>query len=100
MRDEFQALRFAATEGGARLAEAEIIESRIAERLERTPNAGKGGEKLGRFRHAHGQDFGNVPAVQLDLERLAIVPRPATALARDKSGRQKAHLQFGHAAAF
>jgi len=99
MGDKFHTLRLAAAQGGTGLAQLEIIQPGITQRLERPSDPGKGREEIERLGHTEVQRLRNVPTAKLDVEGFAVEPQPATGLTPDVGRRQKAHLQFNDAGA-
>ena len=97
MADQLHPLRFAAAERGTGLAELEITQAGIAQRLQRAPDLRQARKEVQRFLHRQFQHRGNVLAVVLDIERLAVEPCPAADFATDERGRQEVHFQLDRA---
>ena len=98
--DELDALRLAAGERGAGLAEREIAEADVAQQLQRVADARMGGEEIHGLVHAHGEDVRDAAPVPAHLERLGGIAAAAADLAGDLHVRQEAHLDGAHALPF
>ena len=99
MADQLHPLGLAAAERGAGLAELEVAQAGIAQRLQRALDPRQAGKELQRLLHRQFQHRGDVLAVVFDIERLAVEPCPAADFAADERGRQEVHLQLDRAGA-
>lgn len=70
---EFDALGFAAGEGGGGLSEADVAESDVHEGLQFAGDGGDGVEELAGIFDGHVEDFADVFAFVLDFEGFAVV---------------------------
>src|SRR5688500_229213 len=91
---ELDALRLAARQRGRRLAEVDVSEPDVVERLELVLDVGHGREELERFGDGHLQDVGDRLALEVDLERLAVVALALAHLAGDVDVWQELHLDL------
>ena len=96
---ELDALRLTAGESRRRLAEVNVIEADVAQRFELLPDRRNRTEKLDRVEHGHVEHLGNILALVLNLERVAIVAFAAADLAGDVNVGQKMHLDANDAVA-
>ncbi len=76
---ELDALGLAAGERGRGLAEVDVAEADVVQRLELLPDRGHVLQELRGLRHGHVEHVGDGRALVLDLERLAVVAPPAAA---------------------
>ena len=100
VRNELDALSFAAAKRRAGLAQLQVTQTGIAKRLQRALDFWQTAKELERFFHGHFEHLRDVAAVILDFERLAIETTAATSFATHKRGRQEIHLQLDVAGAF
>src|SRR5947207_380167 len=100
MRNEFDALGFAATQRRADLAEFEVIEAGVAKGFESATNFRMGRKKIEGLRDTEVQDLRDVFSAPFDVERFAIEARALASLARHDGGREKVHFEFDRAGAF
>ncbi len=98
--DEFDALGFAAGEGGRGLAELEVAEAGVGHELERGGDAGLGVEEGGGFIDGHGEDVADVFVAEGDFERGGVVALAIAGFAMDPGGGQEIHFEFHAAVAF
>ena len=96
---ELHALRFAARQRRRGLAERDVPEAHLAQRLELVGDARDGAEEVRRLLHRDGERVGDREAAVLHLERLAVVPEAAARVARDEHVGQEVHLDAQHAVA-
>src|SRR5262245_53106592 len=89
---ELDALRFAAGERVARLAEREVAEADVVEYGQRPRDRGVRGEERARLLHGHGEDVGDAALREADSERLLGEAPPAAHVAVDEEVGQKRHL--------
>jgi hypothetical protein len=94
MRNEFDALGFAAAEGGAGLTQVEVAQAGVTECLEGFGDAREGGEELEGLGDGEFEDLGDVAASELDVERLATEAPTVAGLASHECRRQEAHFDF------
>ena len=94
VRDEFDPLGLAAAEGGADLAEAEVIQAGVAESLEGAADFGVRGEELEGLGNAEIKDLGDVFAAVFDFEGLVVEAHPLAGFATDEGGREETHLEL------
>ena len=80
--DKLDALRLTATEGGARLAEAEITETCLHKELERAANFRMGRKKFNGLLDGHGEHITDGFPVVFDFQGLAVESGSAAILAR------------------
>jgi len=97
--DEFDALRFAAAERRAGLAELEVTEAGIAQDLEWASDAGEGGEEGEGFFHAEVEHLSDVATGELDIERFGFEAEALAGFAPGEGGREEVHLQLDGAGA-
>src|SRR5262245_10891730 len=89
MRDKLHALRLAAAKGGTGLAQLQITKAGIGQRLQRTLDFRKGGEKLEGFFHTHIENVRNVFPAELDVQRFTIKTSPgARFTANERRGQE------------
>ena len=89
---QLDALRLAARERGGRLAERDIVQPDVVQRLQDAPDARHIVEELQRGLHVHLQHVGDALALVLDLERLAIVALAFADIAAHPHIGQELHL--------
>ena len=89
---QFDPLGLAAGERRGRLAEREIVQPHVAERLQRPANLGNVLEQLDRLAARHVQHVGDRPAVIADGQRLGVVAPAAAGVALDPHVGQEVHL--------
>src|SRR5262245_240569 len=87
MSHQFDTLSFAAAEGGARLAELDVTQARVTQRLEGADHFRNASEKLDRFLYGKLQHLGDVFSGVMDVECFAVEPRATTGLATHKRRR-------------
>ena len=87
-------LRLAARQRRRRLAEVDVAEPDVVERLELGPDVRHRREEVERLGDRHLEDVGDRPALVVDLERLAVVALALADLARDVDVRQELHLDL------
>ena len=92
-------MRFAPGEGCARLAEPQITEADVEQRVQFVRNARHISEKPRRFINRHVQDISDIFSFISDLERLAVVAAAAADLALHVNIGQEMHLDFDQSAA-
>jgi hypothetical protein len=97
---ELEALGFAAGEGGAGLAEAEVAEADFGERGADVVDAGHGAEEGHGFVDGEVEDVGDVQALVGDLEGFAVVAPAAALFAGHVDRREEVHLDAEDAVAF
>src|SRR5947199_311836 len=78
----------------AGLVEPYVVEPDIVQRLQAPPDLGDVLEELERLLDGHLQDIGDRPALEADVERLAVVALAVALLARDVHVRQEVHLDL------
>ena len=91
---ELDALGLAAGERRRRLAELDVAEADVVERLEQPRDARDVGEELDRLLDAHVEHVGDVLALVADLERLAVVALAVADLAGHVDVGQEVHLDL------
>ena len=91
---ELHALRLAAGERRRRLAEVDVAETDVVERLELAPDRRDVLEEVERLLDRHVEDVADVLALVGDLERLAVVARALADLARHVDVGQEVHLDL------
>ncbi len=96
---ELDALRLAAGQGRGALAETHVAEPDVDERLEEPVDRADRLEELGRLADRHVEHLGDVLALVVHLERVAVVPRSPAHLARDVDVGQEVHLDLDRAVA-
>jgi hypothetical protein len=94
VRDEFHSLGFAATQGGARLAEFQIVQAGVVQRLQRTLDFGEARKEFDGFLDRQVEHLGDVLFPIPNVKRFAIESRAAAGFATDKGGREKIHFQL------
>ncbi len=97
---EFHALRFAARKGRRALAEREVIEAHVAQRLQNAANLGNVGEQLDGLAARHVEHVGDAFAVELHFEHVAVVALAAARVALDPDVGQEVHFDADLAVAF
>ena len=80
---EFDALGFAAGENRRRVAELEVSESKLIQDADLAGDRRLIREELDAFLNRQIEDFGDVLALVLDLERVLVVTRPLAGRAED-----------------
>ena len=96
---ELHALRFAARERRRALAERDVAEAHVEQRLELSREHRHRAEEFRRLLDRHLQHFVDVLALVLDLERLAVVAVAVADVARHVDVGQEMHLDLEHAVA-
>ena len=91
---ELDSLRFAARQRGRALAELDVAEPDIEQGMELSRHDRHGLEELVRVLDRHAQHFGDVPALVLDFERLAVVALAVADVARHVDVGQEMHLDL------
>ena len=91
---QLDALRLAARERGRRLAEADVAEPDVVQRLELLLIGGHRLEEVERLRHRHLEHLGDVLALVAHLERLAVVALALADLAGHVDVGQEVHLDL------
>ncbi len=87
-------LRLTARQGGGRLAEADIGETHIHQGLQLARHCRYRVEELAGIFHRHLEDFVDVLALVLHLQRLAVVALALADVARHVDVRQEVHLHL------
>jgi hypothetical protein len=98
--DEFEALGFAAGEGGGALAKGEVAEAGVAQEAEGAMKGGVGGEEVAGFFDGHGKDVGDVFAFVADVEGGGVVAGAVAVGAGHGGGGEEVHLEALFAKAF
>ena len=93
-------LRFAAGERRRGLAQLQIVEPDVVQRLQLVLNLGDVLEQVQRLLNVHLQHFGNRLALELDLQRLAVVAMSFADRAGHPDVGQEVHLQAIRAVSF
>ncbi len=96
---ELHALRLAAGERRRRLAEVDVAEPDVVERLQLAPDRRDVLEEVQRLLDRHVEHLGDVLALVRHLQRLAVVARALADLARDVDVGQEVHLDLDLAVA-
>ena len=96
---QLDALGLAARQGGRRLAEMDVAQPHVVQRLELGADGGHGLEEVERLGDRHLQDVGDRAAAVEDLQRLPVVALAAAHLARHVHVRQELHLDLDDAVA-
>src|SRR3954469_15330495 len=96
---ELHALGLATGEGRRWLAQVDVAETDVVQRLELGLDVRDRVEELERLRDRHLEHVGDGLALVVDLERLAVVALAATHLARDVDIGQELHLDLEDAVA-
>ena len=99
LRRKLDALRLAAGERCGRLTELDIAEADIHERLQPVADLRLVLKKCERLFDGHVQHLGNILALIVHLERLAVIALALADLARDVNIRQEVHLDLQQAVA-
>ncbi len=96
---QLDALRLAAGERGGRLAELDVGEADVDQRLQLARDDRHGGEELVRLLDGHLQHFVDGLALVADLQRLAVVALAVADVAGHEDVGQEVHLHLDHAVA-
>ena len=96
---ELDALRFAAGQGIGLLADLDIAEADLGQRLQLVAYCRDGGEELRTFLDGHIEHVGDRLALEQHLQRLAIVALAMAHIAGDINVGQEVHLDLDHAVA-
>src|SRR3984893_2553041 len=96
---ELDALRFAARERGRRLAEMNVVQPDVAQGLELLTNRRHRAHKIDRVEHGQVEHLGDVLALVLDLQRVAVVALAAAYFAGYVDVGQEVHLDADDAVA-
>ena len=96
---ELDALRLAARERRRALAEVDVAEAHVVQRLELGEDPRLVLEELERLGHGEVQHVGDVLPLEADLERLAVVAAPVAHVARHVDVGQEVHLDLHQAVA-
>src|SRR5207247_9307774 len=91
---ELDPLRLAARQRRRGLAELDVLEADIVQRLETAPQLRDLGEELQRFLDRHLEHVRDRLPLEPHLEGLAVVTRPLAGLARNVDVRQEVHLDL------
>ena len=97
---EFDALGFAAGECRGALAEREVIEADVAQRLQDAADFRNVGEQLDGLAARHVEHVGDALAVEVHFEHVAVVALAAAGVALDPDIGQEVHLDANLAVAF
>ena len=96
---ELDALRLAAGQRRRRLAEPDVAQADLDERLQVAADRRDRLEELGGLLDRHVEDLGDRLALEVHLERLAVVAGAVADLARDVDVGQEVHLDLDRAVA-
>src|SRR5437763_6818547 len=96
---EFDALRLAAGERRRRLADLDVAEADLLKHAHLVADAGDRLEQLGRLLDVHVEHVGDRAALELHLERLAVVAGAVAHVAGDVDVGQEVHLDLYEAVA-
>ena len=96
---QLDALSLAARERGRRLAELQIVEPDVVQRLQLVANLGNVFEVGQRLLHVHFEHFGDRFALEANLQRFAIEAVPLAHRAGDPHVGQKIHFELVRAVA-
>src|SRR5437870_8659075 len=96
---ELDALRLAAAERGRALADLDVAEPDLLQHAHLVADRGDRLEQLGRFLDVHVEHVGDRVALELHLERLAVVARAVAHVAGDVDVGQEVHLDLDQAVA-
>ena len=99
LRRELDALRLAAGERRRRLAELDVVEADVVQRLQPPPDLRDLGEERERLLDRHLEHVGDRLALEAHLERLAVVALALAGLAGDVDVGQEVHLDLDLAVA-
>src|SRR6185369_2987952 len=94
LRRQLDPLRLAARQRRGRLAEVDVAEADVEQRLELAGDLRNRSEELERLLDGHLEHVGDRAALVVDLERLAVIARALAHLARDVHVRQELHLDL------
>ena len=94
LRGELHALRLAPGERRRRLAELDVVEADVVQRLQPAPELRDLGEEPQRFLDRHLEHVRDRLALEAHLERLAVVAAPMAGLARHVDVGQEVHLDL------
>src|SRR4051812_4911712 len=97
LRGELDPLCLTAGERRRRLTEPHVAEADLDEGPHVPGDRGNGGEELGRLLDRHVEHLRDRLALEVHLERLAVVPRAVTHLAGDVDVREEVHLDLDSA---
>ena len=96
---ELDALGFAAGQGGGLLADFDIAEADFGEHRHLVADGGDGLEEFHRVLDRHVEHVGDAVALELHLQRFAIVARAVADVAGDIDVGEEVHLDLEHAVA-
>src|SRR3989442_869931 len=96
---QLHAGRFPAGERGGRLPEVDVVEADVVQGLQLRLDDGHGLEELEGLVDGHVEDFGDVLAFVVDVERLAVVALALAHVAGDVDVGQEVHLDLHEAVA-
>jgi hypothetical protein len=96
---ELHPLGLTARQRGRRLAESDVAETDVHQRLHVAGDAGLVREEVDRLGDRHVEHVGDVAALELDVERVAVVAGALAHLARDVHVGQEVHLDLDRAVA-
>ena len=99
LRGQLDALRLAAGERRRRLAELDVVEADVVQRLQAPAQLRDLGEELERLLDRHLEHVGDRLALEAHLERLLVVAVPVAGLARHVDVGQEVHLDLDRAVA-
>src|SRR5439155_22487065 len=94
-----QARRLAARHARRRLAQLDVVEADVVQRLEPPPDLRDLREELERLLDRHVEHLGDVAALEAHLERLAVVARALARLTRNVDVREGGHFDLDLAVA-
>ena len=96
---QLDALRLAAAERGRALADLDVAEADLLQHAHLVADAGDRLEQLGRLLDVHVEHVGDRVALELHLERLAVVAGAVADVAGDVDVGQEVHLDLDQAVA-
>ena len=96
---EFHALGLAARQRGGLLADLHIAEADLVQRVELRGNRRYGGEEFRAVLDRHVEHIGNRLALEMHVQRLAVIALALAGLAGDVDIRQEVHLDLDDAVA-
>ena len=96
---ELDALRLAAGQGGRLLPDLDVAEADLDQHLHLVADGGDGLEELRGILDRHVEDVGDALALELHLQRLAVVAGAVADIAGDVDVGEEVHLDLEHAVA-
>ena len=96
---QFDSLGFTTGQGRAGLAQAQVTQTDVADKLHGAPDGGDGRKKARRLGEGHLEDFGNILAAVLNRQGFVVETFAPADITEHVDVGQKTHFHFGAALA-